>query len=214
MQSKLANLAAAHRNLMRCAKRFARDGVNANDLVLEFRAAQTIVEGLLNDPDISTAINDAIAGMTKLKADDDLSLFMKEFLTDEYLEDEVKLSCFQGMKRSEVENFLNDVKTHAKHNDLTMIELSSVKIKQEFSRSCDNFIQLVTMSRALDKRKKVRIKNASKKAIQFMSIGGITAAVNAALAIPTAAILPTISFGITASALAASTQYLIDARAE
>jgi putative flippase GtrA len=70
------------------------------------------------------------------------------------------------------------------------------------------------MSRALDKRKKVRIKNASKKAIQFMSIGGITAAVNAALAIPTAAILPTISFGITASALAASTQYLIDARAE
>jgi hypothetical protein len=214
MQAKLANLVAAHRNLMRCAKRFSRDGVNADDLLLEFRAAQVIVEDLLADPEISAAISKAIAEMIGLSANDDLSEFLNEFLTNEYFEDEVKLSCFQGMKKSEIEGVLHSIKKHSKHNKLTMSQLTPEIIRENFSESCDQFVNMISLSRALDKRNKIRLKNAAKKAIQVMSVGGISAAVNAALAIPTAAILPTISLGITAGAAILSTQYVVDARGE
>lgn len=212
MQPKLEKLAAAHRNLMRCAKRFARNGQDSGQFLIEFRDSQKIFEQLLDDREISETIDNAIREMSKLNPGDDLSTFIREYLTNECFDEEVKLSCFIGMKRSEVEEFLRSIEIYSKSNNIIMPPLNSSMIKQQFSNSCDRFVTLVCISCSLDKRAKKRMKLASRKGLTVISLGGICAAVDAALAFPTIGILPTISFGITAGSTVLSAQYLIDAR--
>lgn len=126
------------------------------------------------------------------------------------MKDEIKLSTFYGLKRNETNKLIREIISAAKEKDISMKALNATIIRENFSNSCDNFVKSVSESRSLSKKRKSQVKKTNIKGIIFVSFAGVSAALNAALAIPTAGVLPSISYSVSSASIVLALQYFLD----
>lgn len=200
-------LCPAYKSLVRRAKRLSRATGSPDQALLEFRKAQREMIDLIRSPDVTKLIDEAVASLRHLRPQDDVSQFLADFLTEDNFDKEVKISCFSGLKRKDVEELIGDIRRGAGAHPVVMPKLDSNFIAAELDKKCNFFVKMVSISRAYEKKRKKKAKKAAIKMFSVSVFGAICALVNAPLAIPSIGIVPTISFGITASSAVLALQY-------
>lgn len=79
-------------------------------------------------------------------------------MDDDQFDNEVRVSCFHGLQRSDVEKIPLDIKENRSMSTIPNGGVTAALIVEQVENRCNNFVVLVNASRAFDRRRKDRQK--------------------------------------------------------
>ncbi len=210
MTTVTREISGAYLKLQKAAERHARAVVSPKQSLQDFRDAQADLVSVLRRDEVADLLISAYAGATDRTEFEDVSSLLDNLMNGDHLETEVKLSTRNGLKRSDVEKILEEIKRESKGKEIKFEKIDLVKIIDDFNARCNEFVTMISVSRTLDKKIKHRVKIAAKRIVTVSSFGVVCAIINAPLAIPTMGLVPTLSLGVAASSAVLAVQYSAD----